>query len=90
MIKGVNRQIIEVTETGNEYFERAFLVVRPSFADTVQGRLHDEARRFLRNAQGYSGLKINRARNLKNMIIRGCSYGAAGALIGALLMSLVR
>ena len=29
MIKGVNRQIIEVLDTGNEYFERALLVVRP-------------------------------------------------------------
>ena len=29
MIKGVNRQIIEVMDTGNQYFERALLVVRP-------------------------------------------------------------
>lgn len=30
MIKGVNRQIIEVMDTGNPYFERALLVVRPA------------------------------------------------------------
>ena len=28
MIKGVNRQMIEVTHTGSPYFERAFFVVR--------------------------------------------------------------
>ena len=33
MIKGINRQVIEVTETGNAYFERALLVVRPSYRD---------------------------------------------------------
>lgn len=34
MIKGVNRQIIEVMDTGNPYFERALLVVRPGYTDT--------------------------------------------------------
>lgn len=34
MIKGVNRQIIEVMDTGNQYFERALLVVRPGYTDT--------------------------------------------------------
>ena len=42
MIKGVNRQIIEVTDTGNEYFERALLIVRPRFSDMPYGRLYDE------------------------------------------------
>ena len=90
MIKGVNRQIIEVTDTGNEYFERALLVVRPRFADSSPGRLHDEAQRFVRNAGGYTGLRMNRGRNIREWILRGGSFGAVGILIGALLMSLVR
>ena len=40
MIKGVNRQIIEVMDTGNQYFERALLVVRPGYTDTEIGRAH--------------------------------------------------
>ena len=32
MIKGIHRQMIEVTHTGSPYFERAFLVVRGDMA----------------------------------------------------------
>ena len=48
MIKGVNRQIIEVMDTGNPYFERALLVVRPGYTDTEPTRLREEAQRMLR------------------------------------------
>lgn len=90
MIKGVNRQIIEVTETGNEYFERALLVVRPGFADVSSGRLHEEAQRLVSHADGYSGLKLNRRQRIQRMILQGGGCGAAGVLIGALLMAAVR
>ena len=45
MIKGVNRQIIEVTDTGSDYFERALLVVRANCTDTDTGMLHEEAKK---------------------------------------------
>lgn len=90
MIKGVNRQIIEVTETGNEYFERALLVVRPGFADTEPSLLHEEAQRLVRNADGYTGLRFSRRRRLKRLILQGGGCGAAGILIGALLMAAIR
>ena len=60
MIKGVNRQIIEVMDTGNPYFERALLVVRPGYTDTEPTRLREEAQRMLRKAGGYAGLKRQR------------------------------
>ncbi|MDD3693645.1 MAG: hypothetical protein PHX02_07075 [Oscillospiraceae bacterium] len=90
MIKGVNRQIIEVTDTGNEYFERALLVVRPSFADTSPTRLSDEAQRFVRKAGGYTGLRLNRKRRIRELIFKCGGFGAAGMLVGALLMAAVR
>ena len=36
MIKGINRQVIEIMDTGNLYYERALLVVRPEFASTIE------------------------------------------------------
>ena len=32
MIRGINRQIIDVQDTGSTYYERAYLVVKPEFA----------------------------------------------------------
>ncbi len=48
MVRGVNRQIIEVQETGSLYYEKAYLVVRPAFADAQVQALEREAKRVLR------------------------------------------
>ena len=47
MIRGVNKQIIEVNETENEYFEKAILFVRASKSDISTGRLRQQATRIL-------------------------------------------
>ena len=31
MVKGVNRQVLEIHETGCEYFEKALFFVKPEF-----------------------------------------------------------
>lgn len=90
MIKGINRQIIEVTETGNEYFERALLVVRPGFSDASPGRLHDEAQRFVRQAGGYSGLRLNRRRHIKSMALQALLFSGVGVLAGMVIMYGIR
>ena len=90
MIKGVNRQIIEVMDTGNPYFERALLVVRPGYTDTEPGRLREEAQRLLRTAGGYTGLKRQRRRRYLKAAIYGLATGAAGVLAGVLAALLTR
>lgn len=49
MIKGVNRQIIEVTQTGNNYFEKAWLVIKPQYINAGASTLDFEAERYLKN-----------------------------------------
>lgn len=82
MIKGVNRQIIEVTDTGNCYFERALLVVRPNCADLESDRLHEEARRLVAAAGGYAGLRRNKRRSSRRTAFIAAACGAAGLLLG--------
>lgn len=43
MIKGVNRQVIEITETGSEYFEKMFLVVKPQYSSMNLKKLKKKA-----------------------------------------------
>ena len=45
MIKGINRQVIEVADTGSEYFERAMLFVSPGFSETERHILEREAKK---------------------------------------------
>ena len=45
MIKGVNKQFIEVNDTGSRYFERALLVIRPEFNSVPYEKLKGEAKK---------------------------------------------
>lgn len=47
MLRGVSKQIIEINETGNEFFERAVLYVRRDYADMPAERLTGAAMKML-------------------------------------------
>lgn len=47
MLKGVNKRIIEVCETGNVYFERVLLFVRPEYSGTSESRLEKQANKYV-------------------------------------------
>ena len=50
MIKGINRQMIEVTHTGSPYFERAFLVVRAGCSQPAEEALQSMAEKVVQQA----------------------------------------
>ena len=41
MIKGVNRQVVEVSDTGSEYFERILFIVKPEYATVSEGKVRE-------------------------------------------------
>ncbi len=43
MIKGVNRQVVEVRETGCDYFERIIFFVSPEYATLSEGKIRERA-----------------------------------------------
>lgn len=57
LIKGINRQIIEVTEMENIYYERALLVIKPEYADAQKELLEKEAKKVLKEMGAPSMLK---------------------------------
>lgn len=61
MIKGINRQVIEVMDTGNLYYERALLVVRPEFAGAQRDVLEREAKRMISQMRAPSAIKRKKA-----------------------------
>lgn len=61
MIKGINRQVIEVMDTGNLYYERALLVVRPEFAGAQRDVLEREAKRMIGQMRAPSAIKRKKA-----------------------------
>ncbi|MGN0519051.1 MAG: hypothetical protein ACI4II_10055 [Acutalibacteraceae bacterium] len=84
MIKGVNRHIIEVTNTGSVYYERALLVLRPEYSSVERELLEKEARKLIRGMAAPSSIKKKRA------IILWLVRFSISALIGALIMYFIR
>ena len=57
MIRGVSRQIIEVKETQNIYYESAYLVVKPEFPNTQRRVLEREALNVLKTMDAPACIK---------------------------------
>ena len=85
MIKGVNRQMIEVTHTGSPYFERAFLVVRSGGETASADSLHRLAEKVVQQADTYAGIKLQRKHQRGQQVVLGLFFTVGGALLGWLL-----
>lgn len=85
MIKGINRQMIEVTNTGSPYFEKAFLVVRPGGSQPPEAVLQRLAEKVVRQADTYAGMRRQR----RKMILYRCLRTVLTAGVGALIMWIV-
>lgn len=84
MIKGINREMIEVTHTGSPYFERAFLVVRHGSTRPPDEVLYTIAQRVVEQADSYAGLRRQRRRLVARRVLLAALSALCGA--GALLL----
>jgi hypothetical protein len=88
MIKGVNRQVVEVQETDCAYFERILFFVKPEYASVSEGKIRERASLIANRTQSAPPTKRRRSAAL-----RGLPYGAAflaGCLLTLLLGALLR
>ena len=85
MIKGVNRRIIEVSQTENKYFERALLFVNPLQQQTDEDKLHREADALLTRFSS-TPCPSGREERHKKTAVRTAVWFGIGALCGAALM----
>lgn len=83
MIKGVNRQVIEISDPNSIYYEKAWLVVRPEYVKIQQNILEKEARNFMKDISNPSCMGVKR--NFGFWLIR---LGAS-ALLGAGISTLI-
>lgn len=85
MIKGINRQMIEITHTDSPYFERAFLLLSPQATQASPDTLSLIARRVVQQADTYTDLRRTRLhRRIRTAVM--CTVAAA---IGAAAMWLI-
>lgn len=76
MVRGVNKQIIEINDTGNSYFEKVLLFVSPNKADLPVEQLNSEAKTLLFKLspefKQIKGLRLlHRQKRLKKTLLIG-------------------
>ncbi len=95
MIKGVNKQIIEINETENKIFEKAVLYVRPEYAELSDTKLYNSANEFIEEISNSDLWYVNtqlkeRGRELSkssNKLI--ASLLATGLIVTAVVITLL-
>lgn len=85
MIKGVNKNIIEISDTGNAFFERAILFVRPASAASDSDSLRHRATEFLSGLKVRPGFIQKRSRVLL-ALAKFAFAAAAGAAVAAAVL----
>ncbi len=88
MIKGVNKQVLEISETQNGFFEKAIFFVKPEYSGMGEGRLKESARKEIENAgkppirrYKYKNERIKNAIILTVIFISGIVVGLASATL---------
>lgn len=84
MIKGVNKQILEVTNTENPYFEKIIFFVKPEYKNEDRKKLQKEAEALATIAQ-----KPPRVRISKKRVVRIVANSALFALAGFALSFII-
>lgn len=86
MLKGVNKNVIEISDTGNDFFERAILFVRPQNSEN-DNNIRLLAADFLR------GLKLRPrfySRGIFIGAIKLLSAAIAGGVIATIVFAIAR
>ncbi len=86
MVKGINRQVLEIRETGSPYFERAFFFVKPEFAFTDEDKLRKAAEKALQSPDRLPKTRRRRTKSILYWALGGSAAVSAGAVITALLV----
>ena len=87
MLKGVNKQVIEVTDTGNRYIKKAILFIDPEKAAYDSDFLIHQAKKYLKQTElGNHPLPVKKKRRLGWIIFNTCAAAAAGAGLALLVI----
>lgn len=85
MVKGINRQVLEVREIGSRYFEKALFFVKPEYSRESDSILRQSALRVIEEGSVPKTKKAKLRRSLWQFAEMLLSAGA-GAIITVLII----
>lgn len=76
MIKGVNKQVLEINEPQNGFFEKAIFFVKPEYSGMSEGKLRESAKEEVENAGKPPEKKsLKTVYGIKKFLIVAVSFG---------------
>jgi hypothetical protein len=84
MLKGVNRQVLEITGTDNPYFEKIIFFVKPEFVNEDGAKLKTQAEKLAQTAQKPPRMRKSK-REMRHLAAQFAICLAAGAVITLIL-----
>ncbi|MBE6772092.1 MAG: hypothetical protein E7547_08115 [Ruminococcaceae bacterium] len=83
MIKGVNRQVVEITQTQCEYFERVLFFIKPEYSAVSEGDIRERASIIAQSAgmPPAARLRKNRVRLALSMSAAACGGAVVSGVI---------
>ena len=88
MIKGINRQVVEVRDTGNECFERILFFVKPEYAGMSEGKIRERAGIAAKGATQPPPTRVKKSR-LTEVLKIGLSF-ITGVALGIVISLMTR
>ncbi len=87
MIKGINRQVVEVRETGSDYFEKILFFVKPEYSSVSEGKIRERA-----GLIAGKGVRPPVTRKKRDTLIQAGKFifcAIAGFIVGAVTVGLL-
>ena len=79
MIKGINRQVVEISQTQCEYFEKVVFFIKPEFSAVSDGDLRERASAIAQSAGIPPASRLRRNKLIQ--IIKLSAAACAGAAV---------
>lgn len=87
MIKGINRQVVEVTETDCEYFEKIMFFVKPEYISVSESKIRERAGRIASSAGAPPITKVKKSR--VHDVLKTALFFLCGAVTALIVLNII-
>lgn len=86
MVKGVNRQVLEILEPQCDYFEKALFFVKPEYSNESDAKLRNQALKSIQNSNAVPKTRKQKVKSKMFFIAQMLSSAVVGSIITALII----
>ncbi len=87
MIKGVNRQVVEISQTQCEYFEKVLFFIKPEFSAVSEGDLRERATIIAQSAGIPPAARLRKSKLRAALSLSAAACAGAAVSAAAFLLS---